>query len=54
LSEAILKEGVFFGLEVRKIMFGEDFLLTITEFERQAWIAFKSAVIKFLGEQQGP
>jgi hypothetical protein len=35
-------------------MLNEDFLLTMTEVEREAWIAFKSAVAKFLGEQQGP
>jgi hypothetical protein len=49
LSEAKLKEGVFFGPDVRKPMFKEDFLLMMTEFEREAWIAFKNFVTKFLG-----
>jgi hypothetical protein len=30
-------------------MFDEDFLLMMTEVEREAWIAFKSVVTKFLG-----
>jgi hypothetical protein len=49
LSEAKLKEGVFFGPDIRKLIFDEDFLLTMTEVEREAWIAFKSVVNKFLG-----
>jgi hypothetical protein len=52
LSEVKLKEGLFVGRDVRKLMFDEDFLLTIIE--REAWIAFKSVVTKFLGEQQAP
>jgi hypothetical protein len=54
LSEAKLKADVFVGPDIRKLMFDEDFLLTMTEVEREAWIAFKSVVTKFLGEQQGP
>jgi hypothetical protein len=35
-------------------MFNEDFLLTITEVEREAWIAFKSVVTKLLGNNKDP
>jgi hypothetical protein len=35
-------------------MFDEDFLLMMTEVEREAWIAFKSVVTKFLGNNKGP
>jgi hypothetical protein len=35
-------------------MFDEDFLLTMTEVEREAWIVFKRAVTKFLGNNKGP
>jgi hypothetical protein len=49
LSEAKLKEGVFVGPDIRKLVLDEDFLLTMTEVEREAWIAFKSAVTKFMG-----
>jgi hypothetical protein len=47
LSKAKLKEGVFIGSDIRELMFDEDFLLTITEVETEAWIAFKN-VAKFL------
>jgi hypothetical protein len=36
LSEAKLKEGVFVGPDKRKLIFDEDFLLTMTEVEREA------------------
>jgi hypothetical protein len=35
-------------------MFDEDFLLTMTEIERESWIAFKSVVTKFLGNNKDP
>jgi hypothetical protein len=53
LSEAKLKESIFIGPGARKPMFDEDFLL-ITEVEREAWIAFKSVVTKFLGNNKDP
>jgi hypothetical protein len=49
LSEAKLKEGVFVGPDIRKLIFDEDFLLTMTRVAREAWIAFKNVVTKFLG-----
>jgi hypothetical protein len=33
-------------------MFDEDFLLTMTEVEREAWIDFKSVVTNFLGNNK--
>jgi hypothetical protein len=54
LSEAKLKEDVFVGPDIRKLIFNEDFLLTMTEVEREAWIAFKSVVTKFLGNNKDP
>jgi hypothetical protein len=33
-------------------MSDEDFLLTMTEIEREAWIAFKIVVTKFLGSNK--
>jgi hypothetical protein len=35
-------------------MFDEDFLLTMTEVEGEAWIAFGSFVTKFLGNNKEP
>jgi hypothetical protein len=44
LPEAQLKEGFFVGPDIRKLMFDADFLLTMTEVEREVWIAFKSVL----------
>jgi hypothetical protein len=54
LSEAKLKEGVFVSPDIRKLMFDEDFLLTMTEVEREDWTAFKRVVTKFLGNNKDP
>jgi hypothetical protein len=54
LSKAKLKAGVFVGPDIRKLMFNEYFLLAMTEVEREAWIAFKSVVTKFLGNNKDP
>jgi hypothetical protein len=35
-------------------MFDEDFLLTMTEVERESMIAFRSVVTKFLGNNKDP
>jgi hypothetical protein len=35
-------------------MFDEDFLLMMDEVEREAWIAFKTVVTKFLGNNKDP
>jgi hypothetical protein len=40
LSEEKQEEGFCVGPVIRKLMFDEDFLLTMTPFEREAWIAF--------------
>jgi hypothetical protein len=54
LSEAKLEEGVFVGPDIRKLVFDEEFLLTMTEVERQACIAFKNVVTKFLENNKHP
>jgi hypothetical protein len=35
-------------------MFDEDFLRTVTEIEREAWIAFRNIVTKFLVNNKDP
>jgi hypothetical protein len=35
-------------------MFDEDFFFTMTEVQRETWIAFKSVVSKFLGNIKDP
>jgi hypothetical protein len=53
-SEAKLKEGLFVGPDITKLMFDEDVLLTMTEVERDAWIAFKRFVTKYLENNKDP
>jgi hypothetical protein len=54
LSEAKQKAGFFVGPVTRNLKFDEDFLLTMTEVETEAWIAFRSVVTKFLGNNKDP
>jgi hypothetical protein len=54
VSEAKLKEGLFVGPDKRKLIFDEDFLLSMTEVEREAWIALKRVVAKFMGNNKDP
>jgi hypothetical protein len=51
-----LNGGVFVGPGIRKLMFDEDedFLLTMTEVEREAWITSKGVVTKFLWNSRDP
>jgi hypothetical protein len=53
LSKAKLKEDVFVGPDIGKLMFDENFLLTMTGVEREAWVAFK-IVTKFLWNYKDP
>jgi hypothetical protein len=54
LSEAKLKEGIFVGPDVRRLMSDDDFLLTMSEVEREVWTAFQSVVRNFLGNNKDP
>jgi len=49
LSEAKLKEGVFVGPDIRKLMRDEISDTKMKEIERSAWQSFKEVVKKFLG-----
>ena len=54
LSEAKLKEGIFVGPDIRKLMFDSKFKATKNEKEKEAWVSFKEVVIKFLGNVKAP
>lgn len=54
LSEAKLKEGVFVGPDIRKMMFDVTFETTMTINEKEAWVSFKQVVTKFLGNAKDP
>jgi hypothetical protein len=54
LSEIKIKGGLYAGPNIRKPMFNADFLLTMTEVKREAWILFNSVLTKFLGNNKDP
>jgi len=54
LSEAKLKEGVFVGPDIRKMMFDSSFEATMSIKEKEAWISFKEVVTNFLGNVKAP
>jgi hypothetical protein len=52
--EAKQNECVFVFPNTRKLNFDEDFLIFMTELEREAWIALKCVVSTFLGSNRQP
>ncbi|GBL90588.1 hypothetical protein AVEN_179491-1 [Araneus ventricosus] len=54
LSETKLKEGVFIGPDIRKIMKDENFETKMETNERKAWESFKLIITSFLGNKKDP
>ncbi|GBO14408.1 hypothetical protein AVEN_272059-1 [Araneus ventricosus] len=54
LSEAKLKEGVFEGPDIRKIMKDENFETKMETNESKAWESFKLVITSFLGNKKDP
>lgn len=54
LSEAKLKEGIFVGPDIRKLMRDPNFEDTIETKEKAAWTSFKLVVTGFLGNKKDP
>ncbi|GBL96669.1 hypothetical protein AVEN_207826-1 [Araneus ventricosus] len=54
LSEAKLKEGVFEGPDIRKMMKDEHFETKMETNERKAWEYFKLVITSFLGNKKDP
>jgi hypothetical protein len=54
LSHAKVREGVFDGSQIRKLMMDDSFTDTMTKIEEDAWNAFKEAMKKFLGNIKDP
>ena len=52
LTKAKLKEGVFVGPDIRKLMKDNNFEFVMNNVERSAWNSFKDVVTKFLGNQK--
>ena len=54
LSHAKIREGIFDGPKIRKLMMDDSFTDTMTELEEDAWNAFKEVVKKFPGNIKNP
>jgi hypothetical protein len=54
LSEAKLKEGVFTGPVIMKLMSDATFESTMNATEKAAWQAFRDVVAKFVGNTKDP
>lgn len=49
-----MKEGVFIGPQIRKVIADTHFQDLLNDIERNAWLAFKSVVANFLGNYKTP
>jgi len=54
LSHAKIREGIFYGPQIRKLMMDDSFTDTMTKIEEGAWNAFKEFVKNFLGNIKEP
>ena len=54
LPEAKVKEGVFVGPDIRKLMKDNNFENVMNDVERSMWNSFKDVLTKFLGNQKDP
>ncbi|KRZ05510.1 hypothetical protein T11_3579 [Trichinella zimbabwensis] len=54
LSDAKLKEGIFVGPDIQKLIKDKMFSSTMTQVEQEAWVAFTNVVSGFLGNKKDP
>jgi len=54
VSEAKIKEGIFVGPQIRKLMEDRNFDAVLTDVEKVAWDAVKDVVRNFLGNYRAP
>ena len=54
LSQAKLKEGIFVGPQINKLLKDEDFDHTLSGTEKVAWNAFRDVAHNFLGNTKAP
>lgn len=52
LSDAKIKEGVFVGPQIKRLLNDSNFILTLTVDEAKAWKSFRSVVDGFLGNSR--
>lgn len=54
ISNAKIKEGIFNGPQIRKVLENENFALLLTSNEAAAWKSFQLIVSNFLGNNKSP
>jgi hypothetical protein len=54
LTEAKLKEGIFTGPDIRKLLFDAIYESMMNATEKAAWQVFRDVVAKFLGNTKDP
>ncbi|KRY36154.1 hypothetical protein T01_6428 [Trichinella spiralis] len=54
LSDAKLEEGISVGPDVQKLIKDKMFSSTMTQVEKEAWVAFTNVVSEFLGKKKDP
>ena len=54
LSQEKVKEGIFDGQQIRKLMTDDFFTKTMNDVQREAWESFKDVTSKFLGNVKDP
>jgi len=52
LTDAKVKEGIFVGPDIRKLMKDEEFIKTMKTDEKDAWLSFQSVCENFLGNNR--
>lgn len=54
LSDAKVKEGVFVGPDIRKLVKDENFEKSLSDHEKDAWTGLKNVMKSFLGNHKDP
>lgn len=54
LSDAKLKEGIFVGRDIRKIIKDSKFMEKLNTLEKNAWLSFVEVTQNFLGNTMAP
>lgn len=54
LSDAKIKEGVFVGPQIKKMLNDEDFYTVLNNHEAEAWKSFQRVVAEYLGNTRSP
>lgn len=54
ISEAKIKEGIFDGPQIRKLLKDNVFISQMNNVEKAAWLSFREVVENFLGNRKSP